>query len=591
MGGIARSLSFQLGAAQLTNQAPLACYPVSVPQVSKSIRFAVIGPGRAAARFARGLEAVEDATLNTVWGRNPDRARVYAEKFAVPTITPSLDALLSADFDAVYVATHPDSHAEFCLQALAAGKHVLCEKPVALNLHQLQTILAAARQHDRLFMEAMKPPFFPLYQRLRQHLESDPIGPIGFVRAGHCDASIGPDYPLHFAELGGGGIMGIGPYEAFLALDWLGPLKRVQTMGRLSASGVDNFAIFQTEHERGMAQLHTGIDLLSHGDALLSAPRGYVLLRANWWNPTHASVHYLDGRIVEIDSPYTSSGFNYETTHFCDLIRQGLRESPIIPHALSLDMARLLEEARDALGVYFPAETKIDDRHPFDKATGLDTGGFIHGSQLYPGHPHDSHMGSYYGTAPSLVQAVLDRWLETPDRLFVENYTFIDFGSGKGRVVLIASKLPFRKCVGVERNPDLHSIAAANFARWQRSGNAHSPVEAICEDALAFEFPPGPCLIYLFNPFPSQVLAQLIDRIAEAFAGRPGQLDLLYVNAEFRDLLDQHQGFTPLWQMPVTMSAEDAAADLLHQVDESGNKPYAEESQDPCAAWRFTGSH
>ena len=102
------------------------------------------------------------------------------------------------------------------------------------------------------------------------------------------------EYPLHFAELGGGGIMGIGPYEAFLALDWLGDLKRVQTMGRLTASGVDCFALFQTQHERGMAQLHTGLDLLGRGDALLSAPRGYVLLHANWWNPRRAAIHYLE---------------------------------------------------------------------------------------------------------------------------------------------------------------------------------------------------------------------------------------------------------------------------------------------------------
>ena len=559
----------------------------------ESIRWGVIGPGRAASRFAVGLEEVGHAILSAVWGRNSDGANAYGRKFSIPTVAPTLEALLETDIDAVYIATHPDSHANLCLQSLAAGKHVLCEKPASLNVRQLKEVLAAARQHDRLFMEAMKPPFFPLYHRLRQHLESDPIGPIGFVRAGHCDSSIGPDYPLHFAELGGGGIMGIGPYEAFLALDWLGPLKRVQTMGRLNSEGVDNFAIFQTEHEHGMAQLHTGIDLLSRGDALLSAPRGYVLIRANWWNPTHATVHYVDGRIIEIDSPHTSSGFNYETTHFCDLVRRDLRESPVIPHALSLGMASLLEEARLALGVHFPGEDSPlthEDRHPFDQTTGLDTSGFIPGSQLSSDHPNDTHMGSYYGTPPSLAQAMFDRWLETPDRLFVENYTFIDFGSGKGRVVLIASKLPFRKCIGVELNSELNAIATQNFARWQQSGNARSPLEAVCQDALAFEFPPGPCLVYLFNPFPSHAVAQLVDRIAEAFADRPGQLDLLYVNAEFRDVLDRHPGFTPLWQMPVTMSAEDAAADLLHQRDASGNRPYSEESQDPCAAWRFTGS-
>jgi len=320
------------------------------------IRWGIAGPGRAAARFAEGLRAVEAASLAAVWGRTPDRAQAYAHRFGVPAVFDTLESLVTADIDAIYVATHPDTHAEICLQALTAGKHVLCEKPGALNERQLIAILAAARRHRCLFMEAMKPPFFPLYQRLRRHLQADPIGTVGYVRAGHCDSSRAPDFPLHFPELGGGGIMGIGPYEAFLALDWLGPLKRVQTMGRLTAAGVDALALFQTEHERGMAQLHTGLDLLSRGDALLSAPRGHVTIHENWWNPARATVCYLDGRTVQLDEPFVAGGFNYETAHFCDLIRKGQIESPEITHALSLDMARLLEAARVALGVHFPGE-------------------------------------------------------------------------------------------------------------------------------------------------------------------------------------------------------------------------------------------
>ena len=323
---------------------------------SQPISFGIIGPGRAAARFAQGLTAVPNATLQSVWGRNPDKTQSFAQKFSVPHAPATLNQFLAADIDAIYVATHPDTHADLCIQALAAGKHVLCEKPSALNVAQLEQVLASARLHNRLFMEAMKPPFFPLYERLRQHLGDDPIGPVGFVRAGHCDSSLAPDYPLHFPELGGGGIMGIGPYEAFLALDWLGPLKRVHTLGRLNAAGVDSFALIHTEHERGMAQLHTGLDLLSHGDALLSATRGYVLIHANWWNPTRATIHYLDRRTIELHEPFESGGFNYETDHFCQLIRQGLHESHIIPHKMSLEMAHLLESARKALGVHFPTE-------------------------------------------------------------------------------------------------------------------------------------------------------------------------------------------------------------------------------------------
>jgi scyllo-inositol 2-dehydrogenase (NADP+) len=320
------------------------------------IKWGVVGPGRAGARFAEGLQAVDAACLEAVWGRDHGRARAFAVRFGVPHSHDLLETLLASAIDAVYVSTHPDSHADICLRALAAGKHVLCEKPAALNVSQLQQVLEVASRHDCLFMEAMKPPFFPLYRRLREHLQADPIGPVGFVRAGHADSTLAPDYPLHFAELGGGGIMGIGPYEAFLALDWLGPLQRMQTMGRLSAAGVDSFALIQTEHDRGMAQLHTGLDLLSRGDALLSAPRGFVTIHANWWNPARATVRYIDGRVVELDEPFVAGGFNYETAHFCDLIRQSKRESSEISHALSLAMAGLLEAARSALGVRFPGE-------------------------------------------------------------------------------------------------------------------------------------------------------------------------------------------------------------------------------------------
>jgi predicted dehydrogenase len=332
---------------------------MTTPQENEAprlIRWGIIGPGRAAARFAEGLDAVEAATLDAVWGRNRESTLAFAARFNVPFAAASVEGLLFADVDAVYVATHPDSHAEFCLKALAAGKHVLCEKPATLNERQLVEVLDAARRYDRLFMEAMKPPFFPLYQRLREHLKADPIGPVGFVRAGHCDATLPSDYPLQFRELGGGGIMGIGPYEAFLALDWLGELKSVQTMGRLNSARVDALALFQTEHEHGMAQLHTGLDLLSRGDALLSGPLGYVTIHENWWNPARATVRYNDRRIAEIDEPFQSTGFNYETAHFCALLREGKRESPEITHGLSLGMARLLEAARTSLGVRFPGE-------------------------------------------------------------------------------------------------------------------------------------------------------------------------------------------------------------------------------------------
>ncbi len=123
---------------------PAALRPMTDNEAAtKVIRWGVAGPGRAAVRFAQGLAAVPDAQLAAVWGRTPERAEAYAERFAVPQVCGSMDELAKADIDAIYVATHPDTHAELCLKALTAGRQVMCEKPAALNVRQLRLILKA----------------------------------------------------------------------------------------------------------------------------------------------------------------------------------------------------------------------------------------------------------------------------------------------------------------------------------------------------------------------------------------------------------------------------------------------------------------
>ncbi len=221
------------------------------------------------------------------------------------------------------------------------------------------------------------------------------------------------------------------------------------------------------------------------------------------------------------------------------------------------------------------------DSHPFDVATGMDTAGLIDGRALATGHPHDRYSISYYGTAPSLFRAVVERWGQDP-----AGYTLVDLGCGKGRVVLLASAMGFRECVGVELNPGLAAIARANAARWDQGV---SPMRIVCGNATEFAFPDGLCVVYLFNPFTGEVLARLLDRIAEVFAGRPGELDLLYVNAEFGGLLEACAGFEKLWEMPVRMSPEDAAVDLLYVADAKGDRAYGEPGAGGCSGWRWVG--
>ena len=319
------------------------------------IRWGIVGTGRIARRFAQGLAHVPGARITSLWSRRNEPAAAFAAEFG-GTVHASFDALLASDIDAVYIATHQDSHADYAVAALEACRHVLCEKPAMVNAAQLDRVVEAARAAQRLFMEAMKPPFYPLYRQLRAHLAADPIGAIGLVRAGCSVPGVPDDHPSVSFEHAGGALLDIGIYEMFLAVDWLGAPLDVQTIGRLGPTGVDVFASLNSRHEHGIAQLFCGLDLAGKGDALIAATGGHVTIHENWWNPARATIRYTDGRVVELDAPFEGGGLNYETVHFCELIRAGHLESPVMTHAKSRQMIAMADAARATLGVRFAGE-------------------------------------------------------------------------------------------------------------------------------------------------------------------------------------------------------------------------------------------
>lgn len=311
------------------------------------IRWGVVGVGYISRRFVQGLQHVEDVELSHVWSRRPEPTQAFVADLG-GVACESFEALLESDVDAVYIATAHPSHAAYSMAAMRKGKAVLCEKPAAVSLAELDTVLAVARETGMLFMEAMKPAFYPVYRRLREHLAGDPIGQPNYVRAGAGVANTPAGHAAFDPERAGGGLLGIGIYEAFLAVDWLGAAHEVQALGRVSG-GIDLFASVNSAHERGIAQWYCGLDLHGRGDALICGPRGNVTIEAPWWNPQRATITYVDGRSIELDEPFIGGGLNYETAHFCECLRAGASESPEISHELSRLMIAMIDQSRIAL--------------------------------------------------------------------------------------------------------------------------------------------------------------------------------------------------------------------------------------------------
>jgi SAM-dependent methyltransferase len=228
-------------------------------------------------------------------------------------------------------------------------------------------------------------------------------------------------------------------------------------------------------------------------------------------------------------------------------------------------------------------------RHPFDKANGVQTSGLIPGRLLKTGHAHDRHSTAYFGVAPSVFHSLIRRWQRTRPTAPIEQFTFLDFGAGMGRAILLASGYRFRSIVGVELNPHLVCLARRNLAIWRAEGRGSSPMRLFQADVLSARIPRGPCLVFLFNPFGESVMLRVVKRLATAFANRPGQLDLLYVNNEQDGAISLQSGFTRLFSGKVRRSRADAIAD--HRI--MANQPdgeYAAANYEDCSIWRWNGT-
>ena len=113
------------------------------------------------------------------------------------------------------------------------------------------------------------------------------------------------------------------------------------------------------------------------------------------------------------------------------------------------------------------------------------------------------------------------------------SFTFIDIGSGKGRVLLVAADYPFHEIIGVELMPDLHQIAVENIRKYRSNSQKCYQIKAVCADAQDFEFPDKPVVVYLFNPLPEEASAKLAARLHQSVRENPRPVYVIYHNPEF----------------------------------------------------------
>ncbi len=195
------------------------------------------------------------------------------------------------------------------------------------------------------------------------------------------------------------------------------------------------------------------------------------------------------------------------------------------------------------------------EAHPFDLRYGVDTSGLIWGERLRSGQQGEYWATGYYGISPSIFWKAMDRlgldWTQ---------YTFVDIGCGKGRALMLASRYPFRRALGVELSAELAAVTNQNLKSFRAEWRLDLPAEAIAGDATLLQLPPGALVLYLYHPFAAPVMREFLTHLRASLREEPRELYLLYVNPELDELVREF-ALRKLWDERFAMEEEDAAAD------------------------------
>ena len=329
----------------------------------ESIGWGILATGRIARSFATDLREVPGAHLAAVGSRTPGAAHAFAAAYGGPDCTPhgSYEALVADPaVDVVYVATPHTLHLDNARLAFEAGKHVLCEKPLTVNAAEAEEMVRLAREHDRFLMEGMWMACHPVVRAVVEP------GRFGRPRQVHADLGFvvetSPHDRLLDPGLGAGALLDMGIYPLTFAHLVLGEAVELRAVADVSETGIDlDLAIAGRYADGATAALTASMTSPSPRAATVATDRGLLTLPAPFHHPAFAIWTPREGAPEQVTGvePLIGGGLGNEIAEVVRCLREGLRESPLVPHARSLTLMRQMDDLRAQIGVYYEADRTV----------------------------------------------------------------------------------------------------------------------------------------------------------------------------------------------------------------------------------------
>jgi predicted dehydrogenase len=329
--------------------------------MTSTTRWGILATGKIARSFAENLRATPEATLAAVGSRSLESAQAFARDLGdddTRVHASYAELVADPDVDVVYVASPHSHHLEHARLAFAAGKPVLCEKPLTLNRADGEALFAAAG--DLFCMEAMWMACHPLVRDLRTRLLA---GEFGTPRQVHADlGNVVPhdDIRMWDPALGAGVLLDMGIYPLTFARLMLGPFASAYAVGDLDSQGVDVDVAIAARHESGaVSSLTCSMTSATSRLASVFTDEGALDFSRDFHHPAYATWTPAGGEPHRIEPPSAvyGTGLGNEAAHVQECLREGLTESPLVPHAQTLELLGVMDDLRRQLGVRYPSDT------------------------------------------------------------------------------------------------------------------------------------------------------------------------------------------------------------------------------------------
>lgn len=283
------------------------------------IKLGIIGSGNIASRFV--VEAKYVSGINSVGVYNPksESAKKFADKFELGFYESDLESFFDK-VDAVYIASPHHTHLNYAAKALEAGKHVLCEKPMASRKEEVDKLTEIARRKGVILSEAIKTASSPGFLQLLSVARSGIIGSIRDVEA--CFTKLVPTYSREWNGEYGGAFLELSSYPLIAIFKLLGVHYEEVSFNYFTKNdNVDYYSKAYFKYKNALATAKVGIGVKSEGSMTISGTKGYITVNAPWWKTNEFTIHYENsGDAQSYHSSFLGEGLRYELSNFVNAI-------------------------------------------------------------------------------------------------------------------------------------------------------------------------------------------------------------------------------------------------------------------------------